>query len=155
MHNNKRRRKTSILLFSVAAAAAMVQSVAWADQDFSWSGFIRSETAIRTTNEENPFNQGGNPFHGVPVTRTSVLGTDTATRSGVPANNSINMQMFRGELGAIWKMNNEFSMQAKMRVLYDPGWYDQYDPNRIGSQAQSTSAGNPGGVYGQPNYFQN
>ena len=123
MHKNNGRLKTSILIFSVSAAAAMVQSVAWADQDFSWSGFIRSETAVKTTSEENPFNQGGNPFNGVPVSRTSVLGTDTATRSGVPAKNSINLQMFRGELGAIWKMNNEFSVQAKMRVLYDPGWW--------------------------------
>jgi hypothetical protein len=155
MRNNNGWWNKSILALSMAAAAVMVQSVARADQDFSWSGFIRSETAIKTTKEENPFNQGGNPFNGVPVSRTSVLGTDTATRSGVPASNSINLQMFRGELGAIWKMSSDFSMQAKMRVLYDPGWYDEYNPNGIGSQAQSTSAGNPGGVYGRPNYFQN
>lgn len=156
MHNNNGWRDKSILVFSIAVAAALMQSVAWADdEDFSWSGFIRSETAIRTTSEQNMFNQGGNPFNGVPVTRTSVLGTDTATRSGVPLDNSINMQMFRAELGAIWKINSNFSMQGKLRVLYDPGWYDQYNPNAIGSKVQATSAGNPGGVYGQPNYFQN
>ncbi|MGA2841276.1 MAG: DUF1302 family protein [Steroidobacteraceae bacterium] len=155
MYNKNGWRNKSILVFSIAAAAAMMQSVAWADEDFSWSGFIRSETAIRTTSEQNMFNQGGNPFNGVPVSRTSVLGTDTTTRDGVPLDNSINMQMFRGELGAIWKMNNNFSVQAKLRVLYDPGWYDQYNPNAIASLAQATSGGNPGGVYGQPNYFQN
>ncbi|MGO8855162.1 MAG: DUF1302 family protein [Steroidobacteraceae bacterium] len=155
MYNKNGWRNKSILVFSIAAAAAMMQSVAWADEDFSWSGFIRSETAIRTTSEQNMFNQGGNPFNGVPVSRTSVLGTDITTRDGVPLDNSINMQMFRGELGAIWKMNNNFSVQAKLRVLYDPGWYDQYNPGTIGSQAQATSGGNPGGVYGQPNYFQN
>ena len=84
MYNKNGWRNKSILVFSIAAAAAMMQSVAWADEDFSWSGFIRSETAIRTTSEQNMFNQGGNPFNGVPVSRTSVLGTDTTTRDGVP-----------------------------------------------------------------------
>jgi hypothetical protein len=156
MYNKNGGRNKTILAFSIAAAMALLQSVAWADdQDFSWSGFVRSETAIRTTSEQNMFNQGGNPFNGVPVSRTTVLGTDTTTRSGLPLDNSINMQMFRGELGAIWKINNNFSVQGKLRVLYDPGWYDNYNPNAIASLAQATSGGNPGGVYGQPNYFQN
>ena len=41
MHNKNGWRFKSILVFSIAAAAAMMQSAAWADEDFSWSGFVR------------------------------------------------------------------------------------------------------------------
>ncbi len=151
-HCNRRRVNSVLALASVALLGMRTQPVL-AESDFSWSGFIRSETAVKTTGAENPFNQGGNPYNGVPVSRTSALFTDTATRNGVHLNNSINLQLFRAEINSIWKLNNNWSLQAKLRAIYDPGWYDEYNPGRIGSLAQTTPGGNPGGVYGRPDYF--
>jgi hypothetical protein len=154
MHYLNGRLAVTILRLAGVCFACLLGPAAWADTDFSWSGFVRSETAIKGTDDENPYNQRGNPFNGVTVTRTSPLFTDTATRTGVPADNSINLQMLRGELNSIWKLNSSFSLQAKLRVMYDPGLYENYNPGRIGSLAQTTPGGNPGGLYGRPNFFQ-
>jgi len=149
------RLTITILRLAGVCFASLVGPAAWADSDFSWSGFIRDETAFKNdySGDENPFNQRGNPFNGVTVTRTSPLFTDTATRTGVPADNKLNLEMVRGEFNSIWKFTNSFSLQAKLRAVYDPGVYEEYDPTHVNSLAQTTPAGNPGGLYGRPNYF--
>ncbi len=149
----RRRDGLGVLGLAGLCFGGMVTGSAYAQMDFSWSGFVRSESAVKTNDTEDPYNQRGNLYNGVTVTRTSPLMTDTATRDGVPARNYINLQLFRGELDSTWKINNSFSMQAKLRGVFDPGVYDSFDPQSVNSQVESTSAGNPGNLYGRPNYF--
>jgi len=109
------------------------------------SGYIRSETAINQGGED-PFNQYGNVYNGVPVTRTSPLGTDVATRDAPYERQGLDMQLFRGELDALTHFNDNWSFVAKARAVYDPGWYENFNPGSVGSQAVGT-------LYGTPNYF--
>jgi len=116
--------------------------------DFSFSGMIRSETAF-STGGSNPLNQRGNVYNQKTVARdSSLLGyfADTTTRSGKPSDPDLNMQLFRAQLEASMKFSESWSATAKLHALFDPGWYDEYDPHDIGSQAV-------GKLYGKPNYF--
>lgn len=109
------------------------------------SGFIRSETALNT-DESNPYNQRGNRFNGVPVTRVSPVATDVATRNGGKDDAALNLQYFRAQLDATMHFNDSLTAIVKVRALFDPDWYDDFKPGSVGSQAV-------GYVYGKPNLF--
>jgi len=116
-----------------------------------FGGFVRSETAFNT-DRGNVHNQMSNTFNGVPTARvvfpppngTGV--SDVATRYGSQTDPRLNMQMFRAQFDASMHFNDTLSGVVKMRVLYDPGWYDEYNPAAVQSQAV-------GKVYQSPNYF--
>ncbi|WP_332026707.1 DUF1302 family protein [Rudaea sp.] len=112
-------------------------------------GFIRSETAINT-DSANPYNQKGNIFNGVAISRSSPvvppLYTDTVVRNGGSDDHRLDMQAFRGQLDVTAHFSDDFSGVAKLRAIYDPGWYDEYSPSAVGSHAV-------GAVYHDPNYF--
>ena len=134
-------------------ATAPPQTAEEAPQPFSLSqvgidlsGFLRSDTAFSTSGAEDPFNQRGNIYNGVPVQRVSPLFTDTATRNGVPAHNTINLQQFRAEALGEWHINDNLTATARVRSVFDGGWYDAFDPAAVGSQAV-------GRLYGKPDYF--
>jgi hypothetical protein len=110
------------------------------------SGFLRSDTAFSTSGKEDPFNQRGNLYNGVPVQRVSPLFTDTATRTGIPAHNTINLQQFRAEATGEWHISDSLTATARVRSVFDGGWYDAFDPNAVNSHAA-------GRVYGKPDYF--
>lgn len=140
----------------VAAAAASggtsESSNSGGGSGVEFGGFIRSETAINT-NKANVHNQLGNSFNGVPIARPVILpppsGTgvpDVATRIGGKDDASLNMQMFRAQFDAKMHFNDALTGVVKMRILYDPGWYDEYSPAAFGSHAV-------GKVYQDPNYF--
>ena len=132
---------------SVLVAALAVSMVAQADDwSTTFSGFIRSETAASASGDSNVFNQNGNLFNGKGVTRVSPLLTDVATRSGHTQDQSFNMQMFRAELNMKTRFSSNFSFNGRVRAIFDPTWYHEYNPAAIGSQAVGRN-------YGQPNYF--
>ena len=140
----------------VLVCSAGFQSTAMADEgsgllgdiDFSWSGYVRSETAFGNAGDKrNPFNQNGNLYNGVAVQRTSALGTDTTVRSGGTDHQPINLQLFRVQLDTDTKLLPQLRLIAKLRGVFDPAWYTQFDPNEVGGQAA-------GKLYGRPNYFQ-
>ncbi len=114
--------------------------------NFSYNGFVRSETSFRDNPNENPYNQGGDPFNGVPVQRVGLGKTDVVVRNGVPVSNTINLQQFRLEFDTQTKFNSNLTLQAKLRAIVDPGLYDEFDPAKVNSQAV-------GQLYGKPNYF--
>ncbi|MDB5968593.1 MAG: hypothetical protein JWQ90_1043 [Hydrocarboniphaga sp.] len=116
--------------------------------DYSFSGSMRIDNAFSTSSSENPLNQRGNLFNGVPVQRNSVIGVqDTATRTGMPADNDFNLEVVRAELNAKIKLTPQLDLVAKLRALWDPGVYQEFDPGDVGSQAV-------GKLYGRPNYFE-
>jgi hypothetical protein len=138
-----------------ACAALWVAGVALAEEspDFSYTigGFIRSETAVATNSQLNDRNQRGNDYNGVPTQRLGFLGgnlvPDVSVRSGVPASAGLNMQLWRAQIDSEFKFSQSWSFIAKLRAVYDPGWYSNFDPTRVGSHAV-------GAVYGSPSYFQ-
>jgi hypothetical protein len=139
----------ALLLISAAAAAEASEDTAGriAGFDYSLSGSLRAETAIATSGEDNPFNQRGNLFNGVPTERHSVIGVDdTATRNGQPADDDFHLAMLRAELSANVVLTPKLNFIAKLRGLYDPGIYKEFDPGDIGSEAA-------GRLYGKPSYY--
>ncbi|MBL6749542.1 MAG: DUF1302 family protein [Nevskia sp.] len=174
--------KTRLCWLAGLGLAGAVAGSANAEINYSFDGFVRSETAFKANETENEFNniKGGNPFigHGycgptvvafVPAGTycTSQLSDNPGGgRSGQRANNVINMQMFRVELESQVKFNQYWTLQAKLRGVVDPGWYDQFSPGQVHSAVEnpanapggdpgglSASRSNPGGLYGRPNYF--
>lgn len=140
---------TCVLAAAITATAAQAQETADAGSDFSYSfsGMVRSEAAFGTSGDDNPFNQRGNLFNGVPTQRHSVIGVeDTATRNGVPADDDWHMAILRTELNANFKFTPQLNLIAKLRAIYDPGVYEEFDPDAVNSQAV-------GKLYGEPNYF--
>lgn len=119
------------------------------DFSISFDGFVRSETAIKTGSAENPFNQRSNVMNGRTVARSSALiggFSDTATRNGAPADNEIDLQLFRAELNFNVKFTPHTGLIMKVRGVFDPGWYSEFSPQGINSAAV-------GGQYSEPNYF--
>lgn len=166
--------KSSRWIYLSVGLIAMSATPLWADEevgngsskgmDFSYSGSVRYESAVATGNE-NPFNQRGNLFNGEAVSRNVILSCTpnadptlpctpvptvnpafAATRNGVPAHNVFNMQLIRGELRGDWRITNNLNFVGKLRAIFDPGAYQEFDPAAVGSQAQ-------GRLYGEPNYF--
>ncbi|WP_366946419.1 DUF1302 family protein [Nevskia sp.] len=110
-------------------------------------GFIRSETAFTTSNGKlNPFNQNGDPYNGVATPRNGAF-ADTTTRSGVNQTQVVNLQLFRGELETKLRLSSSFSAVARVRAVFDPAFYAEYDSNGVNSQAA-------GRLNGRPDYFQ-
>jgi len=145
----------AVLVGATASQAAYAQEAtegssasSGSGMDFSFSGMVRSETAF-STGDANPLNQRGNVYNRKTVARdSSLLGyfADTTTRNGQPDNPDLNMQMFRAQFDATLKFSESWSAVAKLHGLFDPGWYHEFDPNAVGSNAA-------GELYGKPNYF--
>jgi hypothetical protein len=140
-------RATSGVRCATLGIALLGAAVVHADDSaFSVNGQLRLETAFSVDSTDNPFNQLGNVFNGKPTPRHSVLFDDVATRTGGDASDTFNFLMLRGELNMEYKFNDNWTATAKMRALFDPGVYDEFDPGKVGSIAA-------GKLYGKPNYF--
>ncbi|WP_428310482.1 DUF1302 family protein [Hydrocarboniphaga sp.] len=121
---------------------------------WSFSGYTRIETAIKTTNEENPYNQNGNLFNGKATARcggvppTALCTTpDEAVRTGKTANNEFNLQQLRTHLDFSAVLSPQLTARALIRGIYELGAYDDYNPNDVASNAD-------GYLYRKPNYFE-
>ncbi|MBA4284831.1 MAG: hypothetical protein C0434_04800 [Xanthomonadaceae bacterium] len=146
----------------------------FSDFDFSWGGFIRPELAI-TLGGENPNNQRGNPFNGVAVARqpgvpqpVDALGGllppfsipavglgDTVTRPVTPANNFFNLHLLRLELEGAMKFTPSLKLVGRLRAVFDPGNYSEFDPLSVSNAATGgISGGDPALYGGDPNYFE-
>ena len=146
----------------------------FSDFDFSWGGFIRPELAI-SLGSDNPNNQRGNPFNGVPTARqpgvpqpVDGLGGllppfsipavglgSTVTRPVQPANNFFNLNLLRLELEGAMKFTPSLKLVGRLRAILDPGNYHEFDPLSVRNAATgSISGGDPGLYGGSANYFQ-
>lgn len=144
-------RRTSTL---IGTCTALVSMVALADDnsDFSYTigGYIRPEFAVATNSEIDPANQRGNIYNGVPVQRLGFLDgnfvPDVTVRDGEPGSAGLNYGIMRAQIDSEFKFSQSWSATAKLRAIYDPGWYSNFNPSAVDSPPQ-------GGVYGSPNYF--
>ncbi len=142
---------------AVLAAAAAMSGNAIADGgfgDLNFSGFLRFESAYKLGGDENPFNQGGNLFNGVPVERSggippSEVGlfNDVETRQIAQTDNDFNLMYVRGRLDLGYKISSNFNFVGSVRAIYDPVIYDEFNPSQVDSQACCD-------FYQQPNYFE-
>jgi hypothetical protein len=114
----------------------------------SYSGFVRFESAIKTTNDQNPYNQGGNPFNDITVTRNPVgLPSDTVRRTVPSEDNDFNMNIMRGKFDLDLRLGSKLSFRGELRAIFD---FDTYDNHDIGS----IPGANPAGALHQDvNYF--
>jgi hypothetical protein len=114
--------------FFVLAIAGLIPAAALAEFNINTSGFVRLETALKATSDENRFNQGGFLTNGVTVDRDSTLlggGPDTVTRDvGHIADNSFNLLALRAELDSQFNFSDNWSGQLRVRGFYDPDEYD-------------------------------
>lgn len=145
--------------FALVSKPAMALDGSLFGIDYSMSGFIRAEAAAKTVNEENPYNQRGNLFNGVPVERkgalpqTNILGLpvvttdDTAVRNGIPADNDFNFTQLRMENTFQFRFSSNWSATVKLRGIFDAAAYEEFDPADVNSEAV-------GYLYGEPNYFE-
>ena len=122
---------------------------------FSFSGFSRIETAIRMTGEENPFNQRGNLFNGVPTARCGgvpptpvCISPDVATRNGQKANNPVSTCSSSARTSISRPPSTKTGPpRALVRGIYELGEYDNFSRDAVGSNAD-------GYLYGKPNFFE-
>lgn len=132
----------------------------WEDVDISVGGFLRPEVSIRTTSDENPFNQLGNDYNGRSVRRTglnqpqafdlrtppgNIAGdingdgvanlddavTDSYTRPFPTADNEFNYTILRGELDLDVRLSDNLRFIAEVRGIYDVDRYDNIEGNEV------------------------
>jgi hypothetical protein len=135
----------SMETMAVAALAVFAITPALA-QEWQFNGFIRDETAFATSDAADPFNQNGNQYNGVPTPRDGIY-PDIATRDGKsPSGNTVNLEMLRGELDTTGRFGEDWSFVGRLRVVGDPGFYNNFSPGDINSNAV-------GDYQGKPSYF--
>ncbi|MDD3765019.1 MAG: hypothetical protein PHP86_17130 [Nevskiales bacterium] len=130
-------------------------ALAWfEDFDLAFSGVLRADAAFKTTDDENIYNQYGNPFNGVEVERcggvppTAACTTpDTVVRDGKRADNDFNLMQLRSELSFDFNFTSNIKGAVRVRGIYELGKYDNFDPADVGSEAV-------GYLYGEPNFFE-
>ena len=124
----------------------------WSDNedfDFSYSGFLRIESAVNTSSKRNPFNQVGNPFNGVGVDRLDLFGgSDTYTRQGPRTDDEFNLGIVRGKLDVNVSLNRHLAFRGELRAIFDVNLYDSFHPNDI------PGANPAGSLNRKPNLFE-
>lgn len=152
-------------LVSLPAAHAGLVDDLLGEPDYSatWSGFVRNENAISITSDENPFNQRGNIFNGVPVERNGQLAdtgvtlfTDTVVRPIEKSDTTFNLQYIRGEINLDVGLFENLRFRAKLRAIGDPDIYDdQFNADDV-PRGNSGRPSDPVGRLGRndPNFFE-
>ena len=153
--NQASRYAATVLLAVASMSPVWAQEETSGGSEFSWtaSGLVRYEAAIKTSDRENIVNQRGNLFNGVEVQRDSTpLGlpgttADTVTRTGRPADNEFNLMQLRSQIDLSMTFSPKLRLFTRLRGVYDVGTYDEYDPDRVNSQAVGFN-------YQEPEYFE-
>jgi hypothetical protein len=124
-----------------------------------------------STGYENPSNQRGNFYNGVsvhrvpgvpvpavpnlPFTIQNTLLASNIKRPVPQSNNVFNYHTIRGELEANIKFNSSWNMIFRMRALFDPGQYSDFNGASLnGTNEGGIGGGDPALYGGAPNLFQ-
>lgn len=137
----------AVALVGLPLSTVQAQGVGdwWSGVDFSYSGFFRPEVAIKTTSDENPFNQRGNPFNSEQVQR--VVG-GPVERPLPEADNNYNMTILRSELTMELRFSHSLKFIAEVRGIYDIDRYENFQLNDV-------PGANPAGtLQRRPNLFE-
>lgn len=114
--------KTRIVTMSASAAIGLLGAGgAWA-ADWTASGFVRQEIAVKTSDEYNANNQQGNTFNGVTVANTGLFSgvVPTYTRpAALTEKNDFNLFYTRLELNVDGKLSENWSTHFRLRGIHD------------------------------------
>lgn len=101
------------------------------DGSVSISGFIRQEMAYNI-GDENPYNQSGNTFNGVPT--TNVVTSEVITRPDFNQDNDWNLMATRMELNIGVLLSKNWNASLKLRGFFDNKVYRDFgEPNHFES----------------------
>lgn len=122
------------MMLAGGATAGLLASGAAQAVDFNITGFVRQEIAISVTDDENPFNQSGNPFMGRTIPNT--LNPAVSTAKGAPYDNGT----FRNNLGSTFTNPNFFlrDATAPLGLSLTPGTI----PGRLLGACTNANCGN-------------
>jgi hypothetical protein len=117
---------TGTLSIALLSPASMAYSADW-----YLSGFMRQEAAFSLdTDKQNPWNQGGNEYNGVPTANTveQAFGMEgiTTRPEALSEKNDINVMLTRAELDIDVKFSDSLKFVGKIRALYAWDNYDNY-----------------------------
>ncbi|SHG69970.1 hypothetical protein SAMN04488068_1161 [Hydrocarboniphaga daqingensis] len=170
-----RRAGLATTLATAALAAPSAQAGIFGD-DFSWDigGFVRQETAVSTVGIENPNNQGGNFLQNQTATRQAFLppgllpGGQLINWGDIPlpyrsdvkrsdfvdsTDNDFNWVVLRGEVELGAKFGEHWDFVARLRALYQPDVYDDFNANSLDGLQGGIDGGDPRLYHGKVNYF--
>lgn len=85
-----------------------------------------------------------------------VRGIDSANNTGSPirgVDNSFNYQILRGELELGVHLNNDLTLISRLRAIYDPGDYDDFNARSLDGAQGGISGGQPSLYRGKVDYF--
>lgn len=134
----------------------------------SFGGFVRAEAALKTRSTENPFNQGGNVYNGVPIARAAYTPpafgppnwnsvpfgiNDVKARPFAKADNSSNLHVLRGEAQLEFKFNDDLKVFARLRALGEVGHYDDFNAHSVDNIYGGITGGLSSLYAGSVNYF--
>ncbi len=182
----KLRQTCTVLSVAIAGVlCALPVEQADARITFSYGGFLRLEGAYHL-GMENPNNQGGNLLNDVEVHREIFLPPNLAPAVGnvvaprydsisldlaygddlrrgdlVPStNNDFNYTVLRGEVEGQLKFNRSWRIVTRLRAIYDPVIYDEFDAKSVRDLPKYEQGGIQSGPWadpklyeGTPNYF--
>ncbi len=147
MKDRKKMRFAKIGVFMLSGAIALPAS---ADVSINFSNFVRLDTAYKTTSKQNLNNQRSNLFNdrtvsretyappalfGIPSTSGNdwnvplVVFDDQVTRGDFirPGEQDLDYLSLRVESEIQVKFNRNWRFVARVRGLYDPGFYEDFD----------------------------
>lgn len=102
------------------ATLGVITSVNFAyGADWSFSGLLREEIAVKLSNDQNPFNHAGNEYNGVAVTSTGLAPGVLTRPSSQAKSGDINMFATRLELNLDGKLTDELAAHIKLRGFTD------------------------------------
>jgi hypothetical protein len=178
-------RRLSLLLSAFAAATSCS---AWGQTrgsifgiDYTTSGNIRTDITLNTDDGPNPYNQFGDPFNKVTVTRTPgnpglpidqfpplepflgeglpfsiplVVLTDQIQRPQDTVENTLNYNVLRWEQQLELRFNKTMRFVGQLRALYNLYDYDDdFDARDYSNSQGMLEGGVPKLYHGKPNYF--
>ncbi|WP_150429931.1 DUF1302 family protein [Dechloromonas sp. CZR5] len=109
----------SLKLIGLASAGIFASTNCALAADWTFSGMLREEVAVKLTDDQNPFNQAGNEYNGVAVKSTG-LAPGTLTRPASQAKSGdFNMFATRLELNLDGKLTDDWAVHFKMRGISD------------------------------------
>ncbi|MCZ4303433.1 DUF1302 family protein [Zoogloeaceae bacterium G21618-S1] len=111
--------KTRIVATSAMAAACLSGTGTALAADWSASGFIRQEVAVKTSGDSNINNQQGNTYNGVTVANTGLFGGNITRPDSHTKDNTFNLFQTRFELNVDGRLSDNWSAHFKLRGIAD------------------------------------
>lgn len=109
----------SLKLIGLASAGFFAATNYALAADWTFSGMLREEIAVKLTNDQNPFNHAGNEYNGVAVTSTGLAPGSLTRPASQSKSGDFNMFATRLEMNLDGKLTDDFAVHFKLRGITD------------------------------------